>query len=47
VKPRLPDRVRDGLRRRHYSLCTEKVYADWIRRFVLFHGKRHPAEMAA
>jgi site-specific recombinase XerD len=32
---------------RHYSLRTEKVYVGWIRRFVLFHGKRHPAEMGA
>ena len=47
LKPRLLDRVRDCLRRRHYSLRTEKVYVGWIRRFVLFPGKRHPAEMGA
>lgn len=47
LKPRLLDQVRDSLRRRHYSLRTEKVYVHWIRRFILFHGKRHPAEMGA
>ncbi|MBL0731199.1 integron integrase [Piscinibacter sp. HJYY11] len=45
LKPRLLDQVRDCLRRRHYSLRTEKVYVGWIRRFILFHGKRHPADM--
>jgi integron integrase len=47
LKPRLLDQVRDSLRRRHYSLRTEKVYVHWIRRYILFHGKRHPAEMGA
>ena len=47
LKPRLLDQVRDCLRRRHYSLRTEKVYLGWIRRFILFHDKRHPAEMGA
>jgi len=45
--PRLLDQVREALRLRHYSLRTEQVYADWIRRFILFHGKRHPLEMGA
>jgi integron integrase len=45
LKPRLLDQVRDSLRRRRYSLRTEKVYIHWIRHFILFHGKRHPAEM--
>ncbi len=45
LKPRLLDQVRDCLRRRHYSFRTEKVYVAWIRRFILFHGKRHPREM--
>jgi len=45
LKPRLLDQVRDSLRRRHYSLRTEKVYIHWIRRYILHHGKRHPAEM--
>jgi len=43
--PRLLDRVRAGLRARHYSKRTEKAYVGWIRRFILFHGKRHPEEM--
>ena len=44
--PKLLDRVRDVLRRKHYSFRTEQAYTDWIRRFILFHGKRHPKEMA-
>jgi integron integrase len=44
-KPRLLDRVRDEIRKRRYSRRTEKSYIGWIRRFVLFHDKRHPAEM--
>ena len=32
---------------RHYSVRTEKVYAHWVRRYILFHGKRHPREMGA
>ncbi len=43
--PRLLDQVRSALRVRHYSLRTETVYVDWIRRFILFHGKRHPKDM--
>ena len=44
--PRLLDRVRTALRTRHYSARTEAAYVGWIRRFILFHGKRHPAELA-
>lgn len=44
-KPKLLDRVRGEMRRRNYSRRTEKCYVGWIRRFILFHGKRHPAEM--
>jgi integron integrase len=40
--PRLLDRVRIALRTRRYSVRTEKAYVGWIRRFILFHGKRHP-----
>lgn len=47
TKPRLLDQVRDRCRVKHYSIRTEKCYVDWIRRFILFHGKRHPAEMGA
>ncbi len=43
--PRLLDRVHEAVRIRHYSRRTEKAYTSWIRRFVLFHGKRHPQEM--
>ena len=43
--PRLLDRVREAIRVRHYSLRTEEAYVAWIRRFILFHGKRHPLEM--
>lgn len=45
--PRLLDRVRDALRVHHYSRRTERAYVAWIRRYILFHGKRHPAEMGA
>ena len=38
--PKLLDRVRDALRRKHYSIRTEQAYSHWIRRFILFHGKR-------
>jgi integron integrase len=43
--PRLLDRVRAAVRARHYSRRTEKAYVGWIRRFILFHDKRHPREM--
>ncbi|MEK7715158.1 MAG: phage integrase N-terminal SAM-like domain-containing protein, partial [candidate division NC10 bacterium] len=46
-KPRLLDRVRAAIRAKHYSLRTEKAYVHWIRRYIFFHGKRHPAEMGA
>src|SRR6185295_16666050 len=45
--PRLLDRVRGAIRARHMSRSTEESYVGWIRRFILFHGKRHPAEMGA
>lgn len=43
--PRLLDRVRAAIRARHYSYRTEEAYTGWIRRYIFFHGKRHPAEM--
>jgi integron integrase len=43
--PRLMVRVRQAIRARHLSRSTEEAYAAWIRRFILFHGKRHPDEM--
>ncbi|HEY4688606.1 MAG TPA: integron integrase [Anaerolineae bacterium] len=42
---RLLDQVRDALRLKHYSIRTETAYLDWVRRYVLFHNKRHPADM--
>ena len=45
--PRLLDQVRDKIRLKHYSLRTEQAYLDWIKRFILFHGKRHPGELGA
>ncbi|MDQ2695160.1 MAG: integron integrase [Pseudomonadota bacterium] len=45
TQPRLLDRVRDAIRRKHYSIRTEHAYLAWIRRFILFHQKRHPADM--
>jgi hypothetical protein len=39
---RLLERVRAATRSRHYSPRTEKAYVDWVRRFVRFHGRRHP-----
>ena len=42
---RLLDRVHEAIRARHYSPRTEKAYVGWIRRFILFHGRRHPAAM--
>lgn len=44
-RPRLFDEVRRRLRLKHYSLSTERVYVQWIRRFILANGKRHPREM--
>lgn len=43
--PKLLDQVRQVLRTNHYSLRTEEAYVDWIKRFILFHGKRHPQDM--
>ena len=40
-------RVRDRIRVKHYSIRTEQAYCDWIRRFIVFHGKRHPSELGA
>ncbi|HSB25419.1 MAG TPA: integron integrase [Burkholderiaceae bacterium] len=39
---KLLPRLRDALRVRHYSIRTEQVYVDWVRRFIVFHGRRHP-----
>lgn len=44
--PKLLDQVRSVARMRHLSLSTERAYVGWIRRFILFHNKKHPKEMA-
>jgi integron integrase len=46
-KVRLLDQVRETIRRKHYSLRTEATYIGWIKRYIFFHQKRHPAEMGA
>jgi integron integrase len=45
AKPRLLDEVRSVARMRHLSIRTEQAYVSWIRRFVVFHHKRHPREL--
>jgi integron integrase len=45
-KPKLLDQVREAIRTRHYSPKTEESYVHWIKRFIFFHHKRHPAEMS-
>ncbi len=46
-KPRLLDQVRDQIRLKHYSIRTERVYCEWVKRFIRFHNYRHPEEMGA
>ena len=46
-KPRLLEQVRQKIRLLHYSIRTEQTYIHWIKRFILFHGKRHPLELGA
>lgn len=45
--PKLLDQVRDKLRVKHYSIRTEQSYVGWIKRYIFFHGKRHPKDMGA
>jgi integrase len=45
--PKLLDQVAAKMRMLHYSKRTEEAYVDWIKRFILFHQKRHPREMGA
>jgi integron integrase len=47
TKIKLLDRMRNVMRLKHMSLRTEQAYVSWIKRFILFHDKRHPAEMGA
>ncbi|NIR49534.1 tyrosine-type recombinase/integrase [candidate division KSB1 bacterium] len=44
-KVKLLDQVRNVIRTKHYSILTEEAYVQWVKRFVLFHNKRHPVEM--
>src|SRR6267378_1727851 len=46
-KLKLLDQVSEVMRFKHYSIRTEATYRDWIKRFIFFHGKRHPREMGA
>ncbi len=46
-KKPLLEQMRDALRARHYSIRTEDSYHDWVKRFILFHHKRHPETMGA
>ena len=45
--PKLLDQVRGKLRVKHYSIRTEDTYLHWIKRYIYFHGKRHPKELGA
>ena len=47
AQPRLLDQVRDKIHLKHYSIRTEQAYLDWIKRFILFHGKRHPENLGS
>lgn len=44
--PKLLDQVREKIRYKHYSLSTEQVYVSWIKQYIIFHGRRHPSDMA-
>jgi hypothetical protein len=45
TKPKLLDEVRAVARVKHFSLRTERAYVGWIKRYIFFHHKRHPAQM--
>lgn len=45
--PRLLDQVREIIRIKHYCIRTEQAYMQWIRRYILYHDKRHPKDMGA
>lgn len=45
--PKLLDQVRDRIRVKHYSIRTETQYVQWVKRFILFHGKSHLRDMGA
>lgn len=43
--PKLLDQLRERIRLKHYSIRTEQSYVQWVKRYIIFHGKRHPADM--
>jgi hypothetical protein len=43
--PKLLDQLRDRIRVKHYSIRTEQAYVQWVKRYLFFHGMRHPNEM--
>ncbi len=45
AKPKLLDQAREIMRAKHMSIRTEEVYVGWIKRYIFYHGKRHPEEM--
>jgi hypothetical protein len=47
ARPRLLDQVRDRIRFKHYSLRIEQAYVDWSKRFIRFHGNRHPSDRSS
>jgi integron integrase len=47
TQPKLLPRLREAIRVRHMSLKTEKAYVHWVRRFIFFHGRRHPKDLGA
>lgn len=40
--PKLLDQLRERIRLKHYSIRTEQTYVQWVRRYIIFHGRRHP-----
>ena len=46
-KPKLLDIVREKIRAKHYSIRTEQAYLAWIKKFILYHNKKHPKDMGA
>ena len=45
-QPKLLDQLRQAIRMRHYSYRTEKAYTHWVKRYILFHHRRHPVQRA-
>ena len=44
-QPKLLNQVQNRIWAKHYSIRTEQAYLDWIKKFIIYHGKRHPADM--